>query len=175
MEEEANDLPRKQDQARALSVSLGQLVRSGETFRDAQAKELHLGRNDLAALGHLYESSPLTPRDLALKMEMTSGTITPLLDRVERAGFLARTKNPDDRRSLLIVLTPAGHHAVEWVYEQLSADIAGVTAEMDASEIARITETIDLLSDALGAWLHAPVRGNPVPAPERPMTGPHAV
>ena len=35
---------------------------------------------------------------------MTSGSGTPLLDRLERAGFIRRIPNPDDRRSLLVKL-----------------------------------------------------------------------
>src|SRR5689334_18087707 len=80
---------------------------SGVHFSHVLARQLRLAPSDLTAIGHLYTDGPMTPRELATRMEMTSGTMTALLDRVEKAGFLSRQSNPNDRRSLLISVTPA--------------------------------------------------------------------
>src|SRR6478609_3729887 len=114
----------QQDDAIAsLAKALRLLSVTGEHLSHVLARQLKLAPSDLVALGHLYNDGPLTPRELATRMEMTSGTMTALLDRVERAGFLARNSNPDDRRSLLISTTPAGEHAVRWVDEHVDATL----------------------------------------------------
>ncbi len=91
-------------------------------------------------MAHLYRDGPLTPRTLAVRMQSTSGTMTALLDRVEKAGFLAREKHPEDRRSLLISITPAGQHAVRWVHDHFDEVLAQA-----------LTELNDLPSDRLAA------------------------
>jgi DNA-binding MarR family transcriptional regulator len=51
---------------------------------------------------------PLTPSEIAERMLVSSATITSLLDTLERRGWVRRTPNPDDRRSLLIEITTEG-------------------------------------------------------------------
>ena len=118
------------DPVRRLTLGLRGLILSGDHFRDAKARSLQLGPSDVIVLGHLYNSGPLTPRELSQRMGMTSGTMTALLDRVAKAGFLTRNDNPEDRRSILITATPAGQHAMEWIYEQFDAVIRGVLADL---------------------------------------------
>ncbi|GAB2528209.1 hypothetical protein GCM10027267_27080 [Paramicrobacterium agarici] len=156
-----------------MTLALRHLVKSGEEFRLARALQLHLGRNDLAALTALCEEEPLTPRDLARRMEMTSGTITPLLDRVERAGYVTRNSNPDDRRSLLIALTEAGRQAVEWVNEEFDTAINDVIATMSKSGTEELASTLEHLSVALEERIAEPAVA--VPPAVDPSSGPHAV
>jgi len=53
-------------------------------------------------------SNTLTPSELAERCEVTRGTITGLLDGLERAGLVERKNHPDDRRMLTIQLTAQG-------------------------------------------------------------------
>ena len=63
-------------------------------------------------------------QDIAEELRVTVGGISKIVDRVEAAGHCARRPNPDDRRSSLIALTPAG--------EQLLVRAeAAFTAELD--------------------------------------------
>jgi DNA-binding MarR family transcriptional regulator len=48
--------------------------------------------------------------DLAHEMAITVGATSKAVDRLEAAGRVRRTANPDDRRSSLLALTPAGQH-----------------------------------------------------------------
>ena len=50
----------------------------------------------------------LTPSELAERCEVTRGTITGLLDGLERSGLIARKNHPEDRRMLTIQLTEQG-------------------------------------------------------------------
>ncbi len=49
-------------------------------------------------------------KDLASRMGLTMGTLTVMVDRLEKSGLAERRPNPDDRRSYMVDLTPAGFH-----------------------------------------------------------------
>lgn len=56
----------------------------------------------------LWEQDHINVKELGHRLYLDSGTLTPLLKRLEKAGYITRTKDPDDERSLLVDLTPEG-------------------------------------------------------------------
>ena len=60
--------------------------------------------------GEVYRSSP---GKLAKIMELSSGAMTNRLDRLEQAGLVRRLPDPDDRRGILVELTPDGKRVYE--------------------------------------------------------------
>jgi DNA-binding MarR family transcriptional regulator len=60
--------------------------------------------------GEVYRSSP---GKLARIMELSSGAMTNRLDRLEQAGLVRRLPDPDDRRGILVELTPDGKRVYE--------------------------------------------------------------
>ncbi len=84
-------------------------------MRAALARQARISETDLDALEHLEAAGPLTLRDLGARLALTSGAVTMLADRLERAGWVNRRPHPTDRRSVLLELsaraaerTPAG-------------------------------------------------------------------
>jgi len=132
-----------------LASGLRRLIGCGQQFSNLRAKELQLGPSDLVALGHLHSAGSMAPKELSALMGVTSGTMTALLDRVEKAGFLKRERNPEDRRGLLIHLTPAGQHSVQWVYEQFDAVIRQSITKVPASSVDELHFLLEQLSDTL--------------------------
>ena len=56
----------------------------------------------------LWESSPRSVRDISEALAQEPATISPLLRRLEAAGFITRQRVPGDERSLAVGLTPRG-------------------------------------------------------------------
>ena len=56
----------------------------------------------------LWERSPRTLTDVADALYLEPATLSPLLKRLEQAGYLTRRRSTDDERALSIELTPAG-------------------------------------------------------------------
>jgi len=56
----------------------------------------------------LWESSPRTAGDVASALYLEPATLSPLLKRLEAAGYITRQRNPEDERALAVRLTPAG-------------------------------------------------------------------
>ncbi|HET8927963.1 MAG TPA: MarR family transcriptional regulator [Microbacterium sp.] len=59
-------------------------------------------------LAMLWEHGDQPVGDLVAGLQSDYGTITPLVKRMEKQGLVARTRNPDDERSVIVSLTPAG-------------------------------------------------------------------
>ena len=56
----------------------------------------------------LWEREPVTVGDIGSCLHLDNGTLTPLLKRMERGGFITRRRDPDDERRVLIAPTPQG-------------------------------------------------------------------
>jgi DNA-binding MarR family transcriptional regulator len=59
-------------------------------------------------LGILRDHGPMSPSELGERLIVTRATVTGLLDSLEQRGFVHRSANPVDRRSLVVQITPAG-------------------------------------------------------------------
>lgn len=73
------------------------------------------------------EGGRLSQRDLMANVQRTSGTLSVRLARLERAGFVERERDPDDRRGAIVTLTDRGHRRVDAAhpaYEETAARLA---------------------------------------------------
>lgn len=71
-------------------------------FHEAVAAELHLNAAEWKSLGVLDQHGPLTAGRLAELSGFTTGAVTGIVDRLERAGHVRRERHPTDRRSVII-------------------------------------------------------------------------
>ena len=85
---------------RALSTEIDRLDQ-------AAADRYGLNRTDMRALDIISRAGPLAPTDLARQLGFTTGGVTTVLDRLERAGYIRRRPAPGDRRRLLVEATQA--------------------------------------------------------------------
>jgi DNA-binding MarR family transcriptional regulator len=58
----------------------------------------------------LWEQSGILVKELGARLHLDSGTLTPLLKRLEKAGFVRRQRDPRDERGVLVSLTKQGEH-----------------------------------------------------------------
>ena len=77
-----------------------------DIFDDAAAIYVGLNRTDTRALDILERQGPMTAGELATAARLTSGAVTALVDRLEAAGLVRRTRDTIDRRRVMIDLTP---------------------------------------------------------------------
>lgn len=76
-------------------------------FQDAVARSAGLNGSDLQAVGLLLSNGPATPGELAASVGLTSGgAITAMIDRLEAAGYVTRTRDLADRRRVLVSAIP---------------------------------------------------------------------
>src|SRR5579872_6110397 len=65
--------------------------------------------SDFAILEALLHKGAQTVSDLGHRIDLTSGSMTAAIDRLEARKLVSRSDHPTDRRTWLIQLTPAGH------------------------------------------------------------------
>lgn len=98
---------------------LGRLARlrtrlARETEKALAAHGLNAASFDvLATLRRAGPPYRLSPGDLLATTMVSSGTMTNRLDQLEKAGLIERAHNPEDRRSVIIALTPKGFALVD--------------------------------------------------------------
>ncbi|MBE1160026.1 MarR family winged helix-turn-helix transcriptional regulator [Dyella acidiphila] len=98
----------------------------------------------------LWERDGVTVRELGARLQLDSGTLTPLLKRLEQAGLLARQRRQSDEREVEITLTDSGRKLHE-----RAADIPRCLAERICLSVDRFVNLRDELK-SLAAQLAAP-------------------
>ena len=73
----------------------------------------------------LLNGAPLSVGTLGTRLDMDTGTITPLVKRLEGAGFVTRTRDPADERRVLVDLTDASR--------ALEAEVRGIPGKIKAA------------------------------------------
>lgn len=102
-------------------------------------------RPELDALLTLRRSGPpyrLTPTQLFEAMMMSSGGMTSLVDRLERAQLAARTPNPEDRRGTLVTLTDKGKALTEALVPAMTASQTRMLEGLAPAERAELSRLL---------------------------------
>jgi DNA-binding MarR family transcriptional regulator len=102
----------------------------------------------------LWKQTPQTVGSLGDRLNLDSGTLTPLLKRMELAGLVTRTRDAEDERRVLIELTPEGRALREAVRNVPATLAAGL--DMQPDDVIELRTRVQ----ALVAALRGPARAN---------------
>ena len=141
-------------------------------MRRLRGRETHPGRADTlsyAQYGLLFglaERDELSVRELAERAELTSATVTQMLDALEGAGLVARRRSGDDRRVVLNSLTDRGREllaarkaALEPRWRESLAGLSDDQLLTAAAVLDRIAAHFDRFDETIGA-VHLTDSGN---------------
>jgi len=92
---------------RQVAASLRALSTEIDRLDQAAADRYGLNRTDMRALDIVGQAGPLAPTALARMLGFTTGGVTAVLDRLERAGYIRRRPDPGDRRRQVVETTEA--------------------------------------------------------------------
>ena len=95
----------------------------------------------------LWEHADLTVNDLGKRLQLDSGTLTPLLKRLEAAGLVQRQRDQEDERRVRITLTASGRS----LKDQAQSIPPAVACQMDmtTAELMSLRTTLTDLRDRL--------------------------
>lgn len=125
-----------------LGVALTRLARRLRSQRRPDA----LSSTQLAALHSLNRLGALTPRELAACEQVQPPTVTRVAASLEDLGLLSRRSHPNDRRRMILQLTPAGTElvaAADWASEHW---LCGQLALLTDAERASLAEAIPIMN-----------------------------
>ncbi len=95
----------------------------------------------------LWETDGPSVSELGARLQLDSGTLTPLLKRMETAGWLTRERSPEDERRVHVRLTPSGR-----ALKTRAAALPGCVLEASrcsVSDIVDLTRRVQTLRDRL--------------------------
>src|SRR6185436_13668257 len=103
----------KRDSIDSVIRSLRRVNLQGSFFGQTVAIRFGLSESDVDALELLIDTGAATAGRLAELMGLTTGAVTRVIDRLERAGYVRRVPDPTDRRRVIVELVPEKMAAVE--------------------------------------------------------------
>jgi len=130
-------------------VRLGVLM---DTFHKETLEPFELTPSDYAVLSTLRRAGPpyqLSPSELHTALERSSGGMTKMLKRLEGLGFVERVPDPEDGRSLRVVLTKAGLALQEEVFHVFLSRTQELLQTISPNKLREIDSTLRILLDGI--------------------------
>lgn len=129
-----------------LMMAVRKLTRSSLMLQYAIAEKMKLNASDAECIDFLMEMGPSTAGDLAKVTRLTTGAITNVIDRLEKAGFVKRESDPHDRRKVIIRYIPKKHEKTKQYYDAMGADVHELFSAYDESKLKFLLEHSDSLT-----------------------------
>lgn len=104
----------------------------------AESSGIHI--TDIKCLDFLTEAQSATAGDLAKVTGLTTGAITAVIDRMEKAGFIKRTADSNDRRKIIIKLLVEHPKHSQIVRSLFANQMPKILSEYTSEEIAIISD-----------------------------------
>jgi DNA-binding MarR family transcriptional regulator len=106
-------------------------------FHETLADRLGITPTDVKCIGVIgFAKQPVTAGDLAAVTGLTSGAVTGIVDRLERAGFVRRERDPHDRRRVIITPLPSVAEKVEPLFDALGRAMMKLASGLSDHELA---------------------------------------
>jgi DNA-binding MarR family transcriptional regulator len=108
---------------------------------------------DFVVLASLADQGAFSQQQLAERLEINRTIMVKLIDRLEAAGYVRRTRNPGNRRSYMLSLTDAGRAALDGMRRLIAQRDERITATLTGAERERLN---DLLRTLIGEPAETP-------------------
>jgi len=118
-----------------------------DRFHDAVAAYLGINRTDLRCLDILDLSGQQTAGELAVQMGMSTGAVTAMLDRLEKAGYLRRVRDPADRRRVLVESAELARERGREIYQPFEELTVPMFARFTDEQLAVVRDFLRLGND----------------------------
>jgi DNA-binding MarR family transcriptional regulator len=146
-----------------LSQLLQQLARTGGLLEIHEHGGVHVSVSEVFALGELLGANALSQQDLAARLGLEKSTVSRLAAGMERRGWLARERDPANRRLYRLRLTARGRAAAARVGDDLRARHAQLFAALTPAERAGLALGLAGLIRAFQTHLHSEQHATPPP------------
>jgi DNA-binding MarR family transcriptional regulator len=136
--------PRVKRKRELAGEIVGRLVRRHSIaivlFHQAVAARLGLGPTDHKCLDLLRERGTMTGSDLAAITDLTTGAITGVVARLERAGYLRREADPHDGRQQILSPVLQRMRDIQHAFGPIRNDVATLLERFDTQQLTAIAE-----------------------------------
>ena len=137
----------RQELIAALNQTMRDASGTGVLYSQAVAERLGINATDLECLDHIVTKGPLTAGALAEATGLTTGAITGVVDRLERAGFAKREHDTEDRRKVLVRALPAVMKRIMPLFAPMERHALATLQTLGDDELASFLETMERMND----------------------------
>ena len=145
-----------------LLAELGEAARTSQNATDevdeAFCDLLAINRTDGRCIDIVQRLGPVTAGRLATEAGLTTGAVTAVIDRLEKAGYLRRRRDEHDRRKVLVEMTPTLRTLTEETYVAFHKDSWKHIARFTDEELGAIIDFLRVSHDR-NLELAAEIRG----------------
>ena len=113
------------DARKHICFNLGRVMRRVYDFYEQRLSPFGLTPPQYFVFNALWMGDGISVGELGERVSLDSSTLTGIIDRMERSGYVERRPNPDDRRSVLVLLTAKAR--------ELGPNILEFANELDAT------------------------------------------
>ncbi|GAA1386222.1 hypothetical protein GCM10009613_19850 [Pseudonocardia kongjuensis] len=142
-------MPEASEQARAVLAGVHAFAHGIDRYRLAVGTRLGLGVPEVVTLAHLAVTGAVRAGEVAERTGLSQGSVTALVDRLERRGFVARVRPPENRRLVLVELTAAGHEVTDGLLAAMLPTMAATAAAPDLPDPAELAHGLHRVADML--------------------------
>jgi DNA-binding MarR family transcriptional regulator len=132
-----------------LLAEVRDLSSAFDRLSQAVADKLGLSTTDLLAMDLISRDGGVTAGQIATHLNLTSGAITGVIDRLERAGYAKRAADAKDRRRVTVVRTAKGDRVGD-LFAPLATALRRTTEAYSESELAMLTDFLKKTTEAVG-------------------------
>ena len=146
-----------------MARAIRAVVIAAENFRLRAARDvLGVGSTEISALFYLFTEGTSTPTELAARLQITTASVTELVERLGRAGLARRAPHPHDRRKVVLSLTETAQRQVGAMFERIAVSTARCTSLLDGDERETVLRFLHDLALAYSATSPTPQVGGAV-------------
>jgi len=124
---------------------------------DRRLQALGLTQAQWRAIARLARNEGMTQIDLAESLEIQPITVTRLVDRMEKAGWVERRRHPHDRRAVQLFLTPRSQPILAEMHARAADTMSDATRGVAAGAQKQLLETLDHIKQNLNEADSAPL------------------
>ncbi|MGA2805421.1 MAG: MarR family transcriptional regulator [Acidimicrobiales bacterium] len=121
-----------------LTHALRTFLSASDAFDEALGGVLGLNATDVRCVDLLDQYGTMTAGALAAVAGLSTGAVTFLLDRLERAGFVRRVRDDQDRRRVLVELAPFARAQISELHAGLHEALKGSAQHFSMSDLESI-------------------------------------
>jgi len=130
-----------------IFFQLTKASQAGGGFWANQVKHLGVTASQAMLLNFLGEEDRILARSLGEKLQISSATMTGILDRLEKLTLVERRPHPDDRRAILICLTDQGRTYAKEINSIMVKANRAYLGQLGAEQSTAFRETLKILSE----------------------------
>jgi DNA-binding MarR family transcriptional regulator len=113
---------------------------ANDAFDEVACRKLGVNRTDLRCMNIVENQGPMTAGRLAELSGLTTAAVTAVLDRLERAGYARRVRDTNDRRQVIVELTPLLRERATQIWSPIGKEAHELLARMSVDELKAVME-----------------------------------